>query len=107
MASHIWHSKSDPHAMETGITRRGVKPFHLLGTGRVPVLVLLGIHLNEFVSYVWKVHDNFLLSHILNSTISIALHRVVILVYLNTQLPTSGEVIWLWHVSQTMVLHGF
>jgi len=70
------------------------------------VLVLLGIALEQFVSKFGVINDYFLFSHIVDCLVSIALDRVVVLVDLYSQASTSGEVIWLWKMSQAMVLHS-
>merc|ERR1719147_113820 len=52
------------------------------------------------------INNNFLFSHVLNGVIVVALDRVVVLVDLYSQASTSGEVIRLWKMSKTMVLHS-
>merc|ERR1719348_1248068 len=53
------------------------------------------------------INNYFLFSHIVNSLVSVALDRVVILVDLYSQASTSGEVIRLRQVTKAMVLHCF
>ena len=66
----------------------------------------LNIALHNFICKFWMVNENFLLSHLFNSVVMIALYGVVVLINLNTKSATGCEVIWLWQMSQTMVLHS-
>jgi len=85
-----------------------ISRFQLLSCYGVHLLlfVLLGIALEKFISELWMINNNFLFSHIVDCLVSIALDRVVVLVDLYSQASTSGEVIWLWKMSKTMVLHS-
>merc|ERR1719213_568360 len=80
----------------------------LLGSQRVHLvlLVLLCVALQKFLSQLWMINNNFLLSHVFNSIIMVALDRVIVLVDLYSQASNSGEVIWLWKMSKAMVLHS-
>merc|ERR1719430_2228352 len=80
----------------------------LLGSQGVHLvlLVLLCVALQNFLSQFWMINNDFLFSHVFNSIIVVALYRVVVLVDLYSQASTSGEVIWLWKMSKTMVLHS-
>jgi len=80
----------------------------LLGSNGVYLvfLVLLCVALQKFISKFGMINNNFLLSHVLNGVIVVALDRVVVLVDLYSQASTSGEVIRLWKMSKTMVLHS-
>ena len=66
----------------------------------------LSVALEQFVSEFWMIHNNLLLSHIVNSLVSVTLNRVVVLVDLYSQASAGGEVIRLGQVAKTMVLHG-
>ena len=50
------------------------------------------------------IQEHFLLSHLLDSIISVALHGVVVLVDLYSESATRGEVVRLGKVTQTMML---
>ena len=50
------------------------------------------------------IQEHFLLSHLLDSIISVALHGVVVLVDLYSESATRGEVVRLGQVTQTMML---
>ena len=50
------------------------------------------------------IHDQLLVSHLLNSIISVALHGVVVLVDLYSESAARGEVVRLGKVTQTMML---
>merc|ERR1719430_1109722 len=80
----------------------------LLGSQGVHLvlLVLLCVALQNFLSQFWMINDDFLFSHVFNSIIVVALDRDVVLVDLYSQASDCGEVIWLWKMSQTMVLHS-
>merc|ERR1719430_673171 len=80
----------------------------LLGSQGVHLvlLVLLCIALQNFLSQFWMINNDFLFSHVFNSIIVVALDRVVVLVDLYSQASYCGEVIWLWKMSQAMVLHS-
>merc|ERR1719213_576871 len=80
----------------------------LLGSQGVHLvlLVLLCVALKNFLSQLWMINNNFLLSHVFNSIIMVALDRVIVLVDLYSQASNSGEVIWLWKMSKAMVLHS-
>merc|ERR1712243_316780 len=68
--------------------------------------MLLIVSFQHFLSQLWMINNHFLFSHIVNSLVSVALDRVVILVDLYSQASTSGEVIRLRQVAKAMVLHG-
>ena len=64
----------------------------------------LDIWFHNSVSKLWMIQEHFLLSHLLDSIISVALHGVVVLVDLYSESATRGEVVRLGKVTQTMML---
>ena len=64
----------------------------------------LSISLEHLLRNLWMIHDQLLVSHLLNSIISVALHGVVVLVDLYSESATRGEVVRLGKMTQTMML---
>ena len=65
----------------------------------------LDICLQNLVRQLWMINEHLLLSHLLNSLVSVALHGVVVLVNLNAKSAACGEVVRLGKMSQTVMLH--
>merc|ERR1719226_58163 len=68
--------------------------------------VYLSISFHNLISKFWMIQNDLFISHFLNCIIMVALNRVVVLVDLNTKPATGCEVVWLWKMAKSMMLHG-
>ena len=77
---------------------------HLLSSHGVDLLlVLLGVPL-DLVGQLGMVQDDLLVPHLLDSIVVVALHGVVVLVDLDAQAATGGEVVWLGKMTKPVML---
>merc|ERR1719389_794457 len=69
------------------------------------LLVLLSVAFKKLVGQFGMIDDDLLLSHVLDGFICVALNRIVVLVDFNAEATTSGEVVGLGKVTESMMLH--
>ena len=66
--------------------------------------MLLGVPL-DLVGQLRMVEDDLLVPHLLDGVVVVALHRVVVLVDLDPQAATGGEIVRLREMAEAVVLH--